>query len=634
MVASLAPEARLPRQLRLKSLSERTSCIELVRSRLRYRRNERANSVLEAQRRAHEKRDLAPRKWLGCVLAEKTPWKPLPGSVGCERSAIVKRFNKNQGVLDITDKFETLRIKIRATSYKAIGAAKWQWRDIFARYDKSGDGELDLSEFTAALRGQLRVAPSEFSDADIKVLFEYLDEEGSGTLELEDLEAFVEQSLKDARSRTGLGTMSKLQDKFKALEQATPGGINWLRVFRKFDTSGDGELSLAEFRSLIRREFHLVNEDVSDMECRCVFEHLDDDNSGEIGIMEFLAFIDHPDEDPEVAQPKQKITGVKAQLPAALGTAMQLARTQAERSRDDQVTDGRSLGYELAKSWVRTMPRARKAFLSSCGDVEDVVSMQKLLAWLEKKCKDPGVTAKSLLAKRKRSPASSRSKSPSLDEEPPWPEDPSGRNRTPSLAADGTYAWHTQPRRRSDQVDGDIAEEPGDDTMPLSTLTIAVEESVLEANSSHMPPEVIVVLNSGSIDGRYVVMNGTNLTGSPIWRHQRAEVFIYSSLKGRWTVGGAAERSKDFLCDSGLFTSSSEHHDRWPHHIPASGWLQYEGMAGWKACPGLEIRQEGLEDADRSVKFSLGRDSQKSATTPSKRAGKRRSWDNLLASTL
>lgn len=53
-----------------------------------------------------------------------------------------------------------------------------------------------------------------------------------------------------------------------------------------------GSLSYDELRRAVRTEGKLAKRDFSDDELQQLFEHIDKDRSGEVGMQEFLAFID------------------------------------------------------------------------------------------------------------------------------------------------------------------------------------------------------------------------------------------------------------------------------------------------------------------------------------------------------
>ena len=60
-------------------------------------------------------------------------------------------------------------------------------RVLFSRLDKSHDGTLDTATFRHAMRHQLHVTPSEVTDAEINKLLGALDDDGTGTINLDEV---------------------------------------------------------------------------------------------------------------------------------------------------------------------------------------------------------------------------------------------------------------------------------------------------------------------------------------------------------------------------------------------------------------------------------------------------------------
>jgi len=65
---------------------------------------------------------------------------------------------------------------------------------MFRKYDKSGDGVLDLSEFLILVRKSLKINPVTLKDREIRQLFKHLDDDNSGEISVGELVGFVDKT--------------------------------------------------------------------------------------------------------------------------------------------------------------------------------------------------------------------------------------------------------------------------------------------------------------------------------------------------------------------------------------------------------------------------------------------------------
>ena len=86
------------------------------------------------------------------------------------------------------------------------------------------------------------------------------------------------------------GKLAQLRSKMKAASYGM-GGQDPRRVLRKFDKDSSGELELAEFAKAIRTGGHLTKKDVSDADIKHMFDALDMDGSGHVGIDELTDLV-------------------------------------------------------------------------------------------------------------------------------------------------------------------------------------------------------------------------------------------------------------------------------------------------------------------------------------------------------
>jgi len=169
------------------------------------------------------------------------------------------------------------------------------WDKTFQRVDKSGAGALQLDDFRTVIRRELRMTHAEVSDPDINMLFKQMDLNRNGEVDSKEIAAFIARhtaEVSDAKSAAPSVLLDKLA-RIRGQVQAAcrnRGGVDWTKLFQRYDRSGDGALQIAEFRSLLRRELFLGPSDLSDMDVRAMFEHLDKSSSGSIGAKDLLAF--------------------------------------------------------------------------------------------------------------------------------------------------------------------------------------------------------------------------------------------------------------------------------------------------------------------------------------------------------
>merc|ERR1712135_276016 len=64
---------------------------------------------------------------------------------------------------------------------------------LFSRFDRDGSGVLEEHEFKSALRRTLRVTEAAVSDAEIATLFDMLDADSSGAIDINEMVDFLQQ---------------------------------------------------------------------------------------------------------------------------------------------------------------------------------------------------------------------------------------------------------------------------------------------------------------------------------------------------------------------------------------------------------------------------------------------------------
>lgn len=218
--------------------------------------------------------------------------------------------------LEVTaeDVLYTIVVKLHEKRMRAI--------DLFRKIDTSGDGSVTAEEFRGGLLS-LGFAPSQ---KEFDIAMSLLDRDGSGSVTLKEFDRALKKIEKDAAatqigqpnlattstSSFGPSAATKKRQSRKEMEQTLKrtstfahepvgkleareevlvkikGKLNrsktrMIDVFRRFDTSGDGILSHAEFRTGLKH----LGVDTADDDFKTLVAQLDKDNSGDVSILEF-----------------------------------------------------------------------------------------------------------------------------------------------------------------------------------------------------------------------------------------------------------------------------------------------------------------------------------------------------------
>jgi Ca2+-binding EF-hand superfamily protein len=144
-----------------------------------------------------------------------------------------------------TAKLNTLRHRFLAASYTSFGFDT-DLASMFQSFDVNGDGTLDCAELINVVRRFLKIAPITISDADLEILFNYLDKDNGGEITNDELVDFLKEDVSEesvvipehllhVEGRTNLQKLTDLIN-FKTPEELVfkepryePGEIPWNR---------------------------------------------------------------------------------------------------------------------------------------------------------------------------------------------------------------------------------------------------------------------------------------------------------------------------------------------------------------------------------------------------------------------
>ena len=206
---------------------------------------------------------------------------------------------------------------------------------LLKKHDKSKDGSLDAKELRQLIRRDLKVPASEVSDGEIASLVAALDDDGSGSLSVDEFADFVERGIATF-NRIDDATAAKLQKRLK--ESVVIAGVSFEDLVQRYDKSGDGLLDEKELKNLIRKDLNIPAREVSDTDIASLVAALDDDGGGTLSLHELSDFVargtatfhDGPASRPPAAPPP-----AEAPAPAPESEPVSEAPAPAPKSEDD-----------------------------------------------------------------------------------------------------------------------------------------------------------------------------------------------------------------------------------------------------------------------------------------------------------
>ncbi|KAH8071297.1 hypothetical protein JL720_11510 [Aureococcus anophagefferens] len=201
---------------------------------------------------------------------------------------------------------------------------------FFKKFDKDKSGDMNAKELSKMIRVSLKISEKELSEADVKALIDALDDDGSGSLSLDELADFVEHGTAtfyadhaateaaDAGKRTTKWGAKDEPDEMKKLRRATAAkerkkktldeaemahfqmklqaatfGHSPQELFKSFDKSSGGLLNAEELTHLIRVELRIPGSELSDDEIAMFIKAVDDDGTGNLSLAELGDFVEH-----------------------------------------------------------------------------------------------------------------------------------------------------------------------------------------------------------------------------------------------------------------------------------------------------------------------------------------------------
>ena len=136
-----------------------------------------------------------------------------------------------------------------------------KYRDVFAFFDKKGDGTISTSDLGTAMRA----LELDLSEEELRVLIADVDSEGNGTLDLNEF----------------LGIMGN----YKSPKKETEADL--LEAFKVFDKDGSGAITADEFEHILTN----LGETLSKEELEEIFFEAGIDHDGKVEYKDFVKTI-------------------------------------------------------------------------------------------------------------------------------------------------------------------------------------------------------------------------------------------------------------------------------------------------------------------------------------------------------
>ena len=122
----------------------------------------------------------------GAVPSAKSHSAGASSSATHTHSRETKRLLASQR--EIPRKVQQLRVKLKVLSYSSTGQDPTA---LFRHYDRDNSGELDMAEFTQAVRKGGMLTKNDITDGELRQLFRAIDEDGGGTISIDEMTEFV-----------------------------------------------------------------------------------------------------------------------------------------------------------------------------------------------------------------------------------------------------------------------------------------------------------------------------------------------------------------------------------------------------------------------------------------------------------
>ncbi|CAE8634197.1 unnamed protein product [Polarella glacialis] len=185
--------------------------------------------------------------------------------------------------------------RVRRRIIGAKSRHKESWEDLFSLADKDRSKTLDFRELRYCIRASLglNISKSSLVDHDLKVFFEALDTDRSGTIDLAELLEYISHGQKRPEDEEVLQQKrtERVQRNLRLASRKLDSSEAGMRsLFDSLDHDRGGRLCLSEFSSFVRQELQLGPWDLMTSEVKSFYRSLDKDGDG-IDIHELMGYV-------------------------------------------------------------------------------------------------------------------------------------------------------------------------------------------------------------------------------------------------------------------------------------------------------------------------------------------------------
>jgi Ca2+-binding EF-hand superfamily protein len=152
---------------------------------------------------------------------------------------------------------------------------------------------LSLKELRDTIRGPLQLPERTLCDYDIKLLFEAVDVDGSGDIELEELLEYLQKGKRTAEEEEQLAKTRVTRTRKSitmAFSKLGKNEADLRNLFKQIDADGEGKVSHDEFTTFVRRDLQLNHWNLKGNDLQAFYKALDTDGDG-LEVEEFLDFV-------------------------------------------------------------------------------------------------------------------------------------------------------------------------------------------------------------------------------------------------------------------------------------------------------------------------------------------------------
>ncbi|GBG28865.1 Nephrocystin-4 [Hondaea fermentalgiana] len=191
-------------------------------------------------------------------------------------------------------------------------------REVFAHFDKDGNGRISPAECREGLREIGVDAPAQ----EIQELIAKVDVDGSGELELDEFIGFLRAPASASpRPDSSAGLIDKVRD---IVLKAKTRGVNIRDTFAHFDKDGNGLISREE----CAQGLESIGCKFSTTELDAFYATLDLDDDGNLSTVEFIAFLLQDDADAGPSAKQDSSAKMSETASAALGHLRELVQAK------------------------------------------------------------------------------------------------------------------------------------------------------------------------------------------------------------------------------------------------------------------------------------------------------------------